>query len=62
MKKYEKIKSFDQLIETEHGKLGTESRNKYEEGSQMFIISEIIKETKTHSNYLLSLIRKKGLL
>lgn len=46
MKKYENIKSFDQLVEAEHGKLGTESRNKYEEGSQMFIISEMLKEAR----------------
>jgi DNA-binding XRE family transcriptional regulator len=46
MKKYENIKSFDELIETEHGKLGTESRNQYEEGSQMFIISEMLKEAR----------------
>ena len=36
MKDYKNIKSFDQLIEVEHGKLGTESRNSYEEKSQMF--------------------------
>ena len=44
MKNYENIKSFDELIEAEHGKIGTESRNKYEENSQMFIISEMLKE------------------
>lgn len=37
MKKYENIKSFDELINAEHGLIGTESRNKYEESSQMFI-------------------------
>ena len=46
MKKYENIKSFDELIEVEHGKIGTESRNKYEENSQMFIISEMLKEAR----------------
>jgi DNA-binding XRE family transcriptional regulator len=46
MKNYENIKSFDELIEVEHGKLGTESRNQYEEGSQMFIISEMLKEAR----------------
>lgn len=44
MKAYNEIHTFDQLIEFEHGKIGTESRNKYEEQSQMFIISEIQKE------------------
>lgn len=46
MKKYENIKSFDELIEAEHGKLGTESRNQYKESSQMFIISEMLKEAQ----------------
>jgi predicted transcriptional regulator len=46
MKKYENIKSFDELIEVEYGKIGTESLNKYEENSQMFIISEMLKEAR----------------
>ena len=29
MKDYKNIKTFDQLIEVEHGKIGTESRNNY---------------------------------
>lgn len=39
MDKYSGIKTFDELIEREHGKLGTESRIEYEEQAQMFIIS-----------------------
>jgi HTH-type transcriptional regulator / antitoxin HipB len=46
MKKYKDIKTFEELIELEHGKIGTESRNKYEEGAQMFIISEMLKEAR----------------
>lgn len=46
MKNYNNINSFDQLIEVEHGKIGTESRNKYEENSQMFIISEMLKDAR----------------
>ena len=46
MKNYNNIKSFDQLIEVEHGKIGTESRNTYEENSQMFIISEMLKDAR----------------
>jgi DNA-binding XRE family transcriptional regulator len=46
MKNYNNIKNFDQLIEIEHGKIGTESRNKYEENSQMFIISEMLKDAR----------------
>lgn len=43
MEKYKDIHTFDELIDLEHGKIGTESRNKYEEGAQMFIVSEILK-------------------
>ena len=46
MKDYKNIKNFDQLIEVEHGKIGTESRNNYEEKSQMFIISEMLKDAR----------------
>lgn len=46
MTDYKGIKTFDELIEREHGKIGTESRNKYEAGAQMFIISEMLKEAR----------------
>ena len=46
MDKYSNITNFDQLIEVEHGKIGTESRNKYEENTQMFIISEMLKDAR----------------
>ena len=46
MSKYKNITNFDQLIEIEHGKIGTESRNKYEENAQMFIISEMLKQAR----------------
>ncbi len=46
MKKYENIKTFDELIELEHGKIGSETRNKYEEGAQKFIIGEMLKEAR----------------
>lgn len=50
MKDYKNIKTFDELIELEHGKIGTENRNKYEEGSQMFIVSEMLKEARNEAN------------
>ena len=46
MKNHNNINSFNQLIEVEHGKIGTESRNTYEENSQMFIISEMLKDAR----------------
>lgn len=50
MDKYSGIRTFDELIETEHGKLGTESRNEYEEHAQMFIVSEMLKEARKEAN------------
>lgn len=44
--KKDTITSFDALINAEHGKIGTESRNTYEENSQMFIISEMLKDAR----------------
>lgn len=44
--KYKKVTNFEELIEVEHGKIGTESRNRYEENAQMFIISEMLKEAR----------------
>jgi DNA-binding XRE family transcriptional regulator len=46
MNKYKGIKTFDDLIEVEHGKIGTESRSEYEEKAQMFIVSEMLKEAR----------------
>ena len=46
MDKYKNITNFEQLIEVEHGKIGTENRNKYEENAQMFIISEMLKDAR----------------
>lgn len=46
MTDYKGIKTFDELIEREHGKIGSESRNSYEENAQMFIISEMLKEAR----------------
>jgi DNA-binding XRE family transcriptional regulator len=46
MDKYKNIQDFDQLLEVEHGKIGTETRNKYEENAQMFIISEMLKAAR----------------
>lgn len=50
MDKYKSVTNFDELIEVEHGKIGTESRNKYEENAQMFIISEMLKEARKEAN------------
>jgi DNA-binding XRE family transcriptional regulator len=50
MTDYKGIKTFDELIEKEHGIIGTDSRNEYEEGAQMFIVSEMLKEARKTAN------------
>ena len=50
MKDYSKVRTLDELIELEHGKIGSESRNKYEENAQVFIISEMLKEARKEAN------------
>ena len=49
MNKYKGIKNFDELIEVEHGKIGTDSRSDYEEKAQMFIVSEMLKEARKNA-------------
>lgn len=46
MSDYKGIKTFEELIEKEHGELGTDSRNKYEQNAQMFILSEMLKAAR----------------
>ena len=50
MDKYKGVTTFDELLEVEHGKIGTESRNEYEERAQMFIVSEMLKEARLQPN------------
>lgn len=50
MTDYSNIRNFDELIERDHGKIGTDSRNEYEERAQMFIVSEMLKEARLQAN------------
>jgi DNA-binding XRE family transcriptional regulator len=50
MTDYSGIKTFEELIEREYGKIGTDSRNEYEERAQMFIVSEMLKEARKEAN------------
>ena len=46
MENYKGIKSFDELLDKKYGAIGTETRNGFEERSQMFIISEMLKQAR----------------
>ena len=50
MTDYKELRTFDELLELEHGKMGTESRNEFEEKAQMFIVSEMLKEARKEAN------------
>ena len=60
MTDYTGIKTFDELIEREHGKIGSESRNEYEEKSQMFIVSEMLKEARKEAKMTQEQLAKKA--
>jgi DNA-binding XRE family transcriptional regulator len=50
MKKYDGVSNLDQLLDLEHGKVGSKKRNAYEEGAQLFIISEMLKDARKAAN------------
>jgi HTH-type transcriptional regulator/antitoxin HipB len=43
-------KNFDELLDIEYGKVGTELRDQFEENAQYFIISELLKEARREAN------------
>lgn len=50
MKKYKDITTFEDLLDREHGAIGIDPRSTYEAASQMFIISEMLKEAHKEAN------------
>ena len=50
MENYKGIRDFDELLDKKYGKTGEEKRNAFEERSQMFIISEMLKEARKEAN------------
>lgn len=45
-KKIEDATNFDQLMEAKYGDIGLNARNKFEEESQRFFISEMLKDAR----------------
>ena len=45
---YERVRTFDELLEREYGEIGTPGRNQYEENAQMFIIGEMLQNLGRH--------------
>ncbi len=47
---YKGIKTFDEPLDKEYGKIGIDSRNVYEENAQMFLVSEMLNEARKNAN------------
>lgn len=60
MTDYSGIRDFDELIEREYGKIGTDSRNEYEERAQMFIVSEMLKEARKEAKLTQAQLAEKA--
>lgn len=43
-------KNFDELLDMKYGKIGSEKRDDFEEKSQYFVISEMLKEARKEAN------------
>jgi HTH-type transcriptional regulator/antitoxin HipB len=53
MSKKEHIKNartFDELLDVRYGKIGTKTRDEFEEKAQYFVISEMLKEARKEAN------------
>lgn len=43
-------KSFDELLDSKYGSIGTQNRDEFEEKAQYFVISEMLKEGRKEAN------------
>jgi DNA-binding XRE family transcriptional regulator len=43
-------KNFDELLDIQYGKVGTNARDEFEENAQYFVISELLKEARREAN------------
>ena len=50
IKKGKRVTTFDELIESRHGKIGTKKRTEFEIKAKSFAIGEIIKEERRLAN------------
>jgi len=45
-----KAKNFDEILDIQYGKVGTQLRDEFEENAQYFVFSEILKEARSEFN------------
>ncbi len=49
-KDLKKATSFDELLDIKYGKIGTKERDQFEEKTQYFVISEMLKSARKEAN------------
>ncbi|MEI6815223.1 MAG: helix-turn-helix transcriptional regulator [Bacteroidota bacterium] len=49
-KDFKKATSFDELLDIKYGKIGTKERDQFEEKTQYFVISEMLKSARKEAN------------
>ena len=45
-KSLKNVRTFDELLDTKYGKAGTKKRNSFERGSNVFMLSVMLRETR----------------
>ncbi|SFU09312.1 Helix-turn-helix domain-containing protein [Algoriphagus locisalis] len=48
--KIRNARNFDELLDIQYGKIGTEKRDEFEEKAQYFVISEMLKQARKEAN------------
>lgn len=54
-----KIRNFEELLTAKYGEIGTSTRNEFEEGSQRFYISEMLKHARLEAQLTQSELAEK---
>jgi DNA-binding XRE family transcriptional regulator len=49
-KSLKNVTTLDELLEKKYGKIGSVGRDRFEEGAQYFVISEMLKEARREAN------------
>jgi HTH-type transcriptional regulator/antitoxin HipB len=49
-KKIKTVTTFDELLESKYGKIGSTKRDEFEEKAQYFVISSMLKEARKEAN------------
>jgi len=59
IKDYSNVTNFDQLLDAEYGKLGTQERTEFQRQAQLWIIAEMVKEERKKAKLSQEQLAKK---